>query len=62
MPCCCDDRGSEPDEEEERVDERERDLGRGMGEVARKEGRADILFEKECFGVRFLGGKSIGEE
>ena len=44
------------------MDERERDLGRGMGEVARKEGRADILFEKECFGVRFLGGKSIGEE
>lgn len=44
------------------VDERERDLGRGMGEEW-KEGRTDILFDEECRGVRVLGGRSeIGEE
>ena len=32
MPCC-EDWGSEPDEEDELLDERERDLGRGMGGV-----------------------------
>ena len=29
MPCCCDEFGWEAEDEEELVDERERDLGRG---------------------------------
>jgi hypothetical protein len=34
-----------------------------MGELARKEGRADILIEEESLGVRLLGGRSErGEE
>ena len=35
----------------------------GIGEVERKEGRAEIPFEKERLGLRLLGGRSdIGEE
>ena len=33
VPCCCGNCDSEPDEEDESVEERERDLGSGMGEV-----------------------------
>ena len=43
------------------VDERERDLGRGMWELGWQGGRVDVLWENGCLVVLDMGVRLVGE-